>query len=191
MTIRARVSVKQIDRGLERLRTLLKSIGQEKTTVKAGVVGSKAEDARGVMTNARLAAIHEYGSPAQGIPARPFVSSSFAAHRGEYISLLSDLVAHRVLTGKMEYKTALGLVGAKMAADMKARVVGGPPLEPPLAPATLRRKARAGLLEFRRREARAAKTGRPAKPVGDPRPLVDTGRMVGAISWELGKRGEP
>jgi hypothetical protein len=138
-------------------RQLAKSHGK---AVKVGFVGDKADaDHEGGLNNLELAVIHEYGAPRANIPARPFVRPAFDAHRKEYQTALAKGMVG-VLAGRDDYDKLLGRIGAKAAADMKAYVTAGPHIPPPLKPATVVAK-------------------------GSDRPLVDTGRMVGSISWQV------
>lgn len=181
MTFRAAFALQRVDKGLDQIRKNLDLIGQGGDSyVQAGVIGAAAEADRGAgMTSARLALIHEFGAPEAGIPARPFILPSFEKNREAYRRLLIGLIKTAVFRGQMPFSKALALIGAKMAADMKAFVVGGAPIPPPNSPATIARKL-----------AKGAWKGRPApaEGPGSPRTLVDTGRMVGAITWEVVKK---
>lgn len=130
------------------------------------------------ITNAALAAIHEFGSADGRIPERSFLRSTFNANRDTYLDMLAKLLM-RVVEGKATVEQAFGIVGAKFAADIKRRVTQGAEIPPPNAPSTLARKigkhafGRNGLLKVSK---------------WMPRTLVDTGRMINAITW-LVRRG--
>ena len=176
MSVRAKFSMSVANQGWQRVKNVLKSVEQSKSYVIAGVVGAgAAKDEGGGMTSGSLALIHEFGAPAAGIPARPFVMASFRKHKAEYVKALGKLVEN-VVQGKMDYEQGLGMIGARMAYDMKAYVTQGPQIPPPNAPAVLRRKLEAGSWK---------KT-----PGGAPRTLVDTGRMVGSLTWVVRKGGD-
>ena len=146
-----------------RLAQLLEQI-KRGPSVKIGVLddGKGSEDRQGV-TNAELAAIHELGA---GVPKRGWISSTFDRVRGAVETNAKILVGH-VLDGKLDLEKALGILGAKFASDVKETVVGGEQIPPPNAPSTLARKLS---------KTREGSTG-------EPRTLVDTGRMLGAVSW--------
>jgi hypothetical protein len=180
-------SFRRVDKGWQKLLAAAKRLEADRgVRAKAGIIGAKAteehedEDGR-PMTNLRLAAIHEFGVPGR-IPARPFILGTFALHRAEYRARLRALVGtwfHRATTsGQMPLRQALGLLGLKMAADMKNRVVTGAGIPPPNAPSTIRKKLAKGKWN---------KGG--ASSGTSPRPLVDTGRLVGSITHavETGK----
>ena len=166
--VAGKLSIKKIDRGLNRIQRVLKSIKQDKSYVKAGLLGKANKQRKDGISNVQLGVIHEFGTST--IPARPFISTAFKQHRAEYRALLERL-GKGVYSGKLEYVRALGIVGQKMAADMKNYVTQGAGVPPPNAPSTLARKAAKG------------NNGEP------PRTLVDTGAMVGSITYEVVTRG--
>lgn len=173
MAPRIKFAVKEVDRGYKKLRELAKGLRDRDSYVKIGVIGAKgAEDhpdengkTQG-LTNAQLAVIHEFGAPAADIPARPFVSASFNRNKPAYVNMLRSLLKG-LYQGKTTATKVLGIVGAKAAADVKSYVTSGPQVPPPNSPAVLARKQ--------------AKTRKGSS--GGVRTLIDTGRMIGAISW--------
>lgn len=177
--------VKTIDSGWKRIQELAKSIKNGDAYVKAGVLGSKAQEIHDEqaaaapggsewkpLTNVKLALIHEYGTRDGHVPERSFVRSSFRKHRAGYEALLARLVGDAVLTGRMSYEKALALVGMKMASDMRQGIRDFIP--PPNAPSTLKRKLAL---------TRPGSTGQPI-------PLIDTGRLLGSITYAVEKPSE-
>lgn len=118
----------------------------------------------GDLTVAEIAAVQEFGTEDDRVPERSFVRSTFDEKREELTKLGSDLMGE-VLDGKMKVPRALGLLGAKAAAEMKKKITMGEGVPPPNAPSTI-----------------AAKDS--------DRPLVDTGRMLNAITWSVGDGDE-
>lgn len=111
--------------------------------------------------NAMIATIHEYGAPKAGIPERSFIRRTFANE--DVIKQKKEMCAKlskQILAGKMEVGQALGLLGAFGANAVKRTIDDGEGVPPPLKPATIARK-------------------------GSSRPLVDTGQMRNAITWEV------
>jgi phage gpG-like protein len=172
---------RRIDRGWKNLLSAAKQLEADRGMhAKAGIIGEQAREQHPAeeegkrLTNVQLAAIHEFGVPGR-IPARPFILGTFALHRAEYRAQLRALAGtwfHRATSsGKMPLRRALGLLGLKMAADMKSRVVTGAGIPPPNAPSTVRQKRKKG--EWNEGGASSGAT---------PRPLVDTGRLVGSIT---------
>lgn len=138
-----------------RLRGMVEQMKRGNTYVKAGVVGPQAEADHGGLTNALLAMYQEFGT--DKIPARSFVREPFAEHKAQYLAGLRELLP-QVVEGKMTARKALGLIGLKMSADMKAAIIKGIP--PPNAESTI-----------------AAK--------GSSTPLIDTGKLLSSISHEV------
>lgn len=122
------------------------------------------------LTVAEIAAIHEFGTenqdPAAGlvIPPRSFVRSTFDEQRPALIEESKKLMA-QILAGTMNAHQANNILGAKLAAEIKKKVTTGAGVPPPLKPGTI-----------------AAK--------GSERPLVDTGRMINAVTWAVVEGGE-
>lgn len=130
--------------------------------VKVGVLASKGGNARhddDPITIIELAAIHEFGSPAAGIPERSFIRSTIAKHRAE-LAAMSQKLAKALLAGKLEPDAVLKILGEWAVAKVRAEITTGDGIPPPLKPATIARK-------------------------GSSRPLVDTGRLLGAIAYEI------
>lgn len=134
---------------------------------KVGVLADTAQGGLhvpgGQLTVAEIAAVNEFGTSDGRIPERSFIRSTFDKMREELERDAGKLVA-LVLDGAMTAQGALGVLGAKLAAEMKKTVTVGEGVAPANAPSTVRRK-------------------------GSARTLVDTGRMVGAITWVI-FRGE-
>lgn len=153
--------VREKDLGLAEL---LKSLKASRSIhVKVGVVGDEAKkvhDEESGLNMAELAAIHEFGAPAAGIPERSFIRATLDGKRGEYARDLLPRLFRGVVERRTSIWQAFELAGMQMAADIKARITEGPGIPPPLAPSTIARK-------------------------GSDRPLVDTGRLLGAITWKV------
>lgn len=136
--------------------------------IRAGVVddgkGDEATDERegGDYNNAEIAAAHEYGNDV--VPQRAFILPTLLAKRAEWGQFFGARVKD-VLTGKLSVVQAFNQTGALMAADIKARVVAGDPSWDALSDVTQARKQ--------------------AKGEGLVKTLIDTARMLGAISWRL------
>lgn len=174
-------SFRDVDRGWKGLLAAAKRLETDRGMhAKAGIIGAPAkekhegEEGGPPLTNVQLAAIHEFGVPGR-IPARPFILGTFSLHRAEYRARLRALVKtwfHRATkSGGMPLRQALGLLGLKMEADMKNRVLSGSGIPPPNAPSTVREKLKKG--EWNRGGASAG---------ASPRPLVDTGRLIGSVT---------
>lgn len=136
--------------------------------VRVGVVGPSASERAGAseMTLAQLATIHEYGSgisPGQPghVPERSFLRSALAARRGDIAALITAQMK-RILSRETDQEGALNAIGAQIAAWIKAPVLEGAGIAPPLKQATIDRK-------------------------GSSRPLVDTGQLIAhGVTWIVG-----
>lgn len=108
---------------------------------------------------ATIAATHEYGSKDGHIPERSFLRRTFIENVKETAAMMEKLA---VAAHKLSIPTArvLDMLGEWAAAQVKKRITTGEPIPPPNAPSTIRRK-------------------------GSARPLVDTGRMVGSITFRI------
>ena len=150
------VTIKDVDRGWRQLRRDLKS-----AHVKVGYfAGPKDARPGDPITNVELAVVHEFGSPGQGIPERSFMRSTIDAQTNEYIGVLNKLLKMALSARAVgtSVTRALGILGEKVSADIKKRVMTGEHIPPPLKPRTIARK-------------------------GSDRPLIDTGRLITAITY--------
>ena len=155
-------------KGLEQLLKRITPLGEYEAHV--GVLASKGGNvahrgpAAHPLTLLELAAIHEFGSPKAGVPERSFIRRTFNEPEGQKV--LKDLyakLAKKVITGRMKAEAAIELLGMKMQAMVKNRILNGPGIPPPNAASTIEKK-------------------------GSSRPLVDTGQLVGAITYEVRER---
>ena len=159
MSRHASVSVKvlkDIDpKALDRLRQRL--VGDNRV-VNVGVPeGKREEDGTPV---AMIAAVHEFGSPSQGIPERPFLRVAVQRNRQKYVRL-NRINLVKMLRGQATVEQALGQLGEMAKGDVQTEIRSG--VFAPLKEATKKRK-------------------------GSDKPLIDTGQMVQSIAWELGDK---
>lgn len=108
------------------------------------------------ITNAEIALVHEFGSPAANIPERSFLRSTVDANREAYHKAI-DRVAQHKLDGK-DTSQELDRLGMRVAADVKRTIQAG--IDPPLQPETIARK-------------------------GSSKPLVDTGQLITSVSHRV------
>lgn len=130
------------------------------------------------LTVAEIAAVHEFGTVDGRIPSRSFVRSTFDEQREALAADARKLVIAVVLDGRMTADRALNILGLKLASMIRAKITMGAGVPPPNAPSTRRRKLAKGGWN---RKGKAQTRGQ------GPRPLVDTGRMLGAIAWAVVK----
>lgn len=144
--------------------TLARVAGQR---VKVGVLqsGSAGQQVDGAeITMAELAAIHEYGAPKANIPERSFIRRTFGEQDGrEAAKKFIAKQAKLIVKKQIEPEEALERIGQWGVAAVRARVREG--IAPALRPATI-----------------AAK--------GSSLPLVDTGGLMEALSYEVAEAKE-
>ena len=117
------------------------------------------------INNAALAYIHDNGSPARNIPARPFMKPGIAAAKSALIKHFK-IMAKRAINGSKN-SGDLALYGAGIIAQRSIRAVLNSGIEPELSERTI--KAR-------------IKRGRKGT-----KPLVDTGQLRNSINFVIRK----
>ena len=165
------------DLGWGRLRKTLRELEKGRSHVKIGVFGNAGTKRTEGVDNVMLALIHEFGVPTRGIPERSFVRGAFEKNKPEYIAILKKLTPG-IYTGKRSAAQVLGIMGMKAAADMQAYVRAGTNLAP-LAPSTMKRKLDKSYKGKREFEG----------PLQAPKPLIDTGRLLNSITWQVVLKG--
>ena len=86
--------------------------------VTVGIQGAAAAEDRGAgETNASLAAIHEFGAPAAGIPSRPFMRGTVEREQS-LIARMLDRAARRGAMPQGNLLRELGVVGERVRAEM-------------------------------------------------------------------------
>jgi hypothetical protein len=149
--------VKINDKPLRKLASKLSKGGY----VRVGVLQGSGKASTGNLTMIHLAAIHEFGSPSSGIPERSFIRRTFNDRSVQAdLSQLFVKLATAIVTKNITNKQYLNAVGAWGTATIKKTITQGAGVPPPLAPATIERK-------------------------GSSRPLVDKGRLLNAITWQI------
>lgn len=134
--------------------------------VKVGVLASAGGNTRtadGKLNMVGLAAIHEYGAPKAGIPERSFIRSTFAARKDD-VKRLSTRLGIGYIKGKISLARALETLGQAGVAMVRDTITRGDGPPPKLKPATIKAK-------------------------GSDHRLIDTGRLLGSISYEVTNAG--
>jgi hypothetical protein len=164
-------SLKDDDRVWEKLKTDLGRLAEGETCIKVGVVGeAAAEQHKDGITNAELAAIHEFGAPKAHVPERSFIRSTFDNKRVEYERALQELTC-RLFRGELngaELLVALDGLGSRIAEDIRKRIESAA-IRPADEAATEEHKERRG---------------------GDQRALVDTGDLLRSIGHAVVVSGQ-
>ena len=103
---------------------------------------------------AMIAAIQDFGAPAAGIPPRPFFRNMIAKKSPEWPKAIRDLLK----ANQYDALRTLQQSGEAIAGQLRQSIVDTN--DPPLAPATIRRK-------------------------GFSKPLVDTGHMLNSVNYQV------
>lgn len=157
------------DRVWQKIRAKLIHMRATNAHVKVGILasaGGGAVEPGGDLTLIEIAAIHEFGSEAAGIRERSFIRATVDQKRDEIVQLQAR-VARQFLAEKITLEQALGIIGAWLAAEIKKTIVEqrtAGPEDQANAPSTI-----------------AAK--------GSSTPLVDTGRLMNSINWQVLAQG--
>ena len=170
----------------DRTKAVLKSLeGLAKSVVLVGIPeanGSRKEDDHGPIDNATLGYIHEFGSPAANIPARPFLIPGVEASRDQYMPQLRK-AATAALEGDLGQMRAHLNAAGTIARDEVKLTLNTANYEP-LKESTLRSRARragSAIAAAAQRELDSRAEGNP--PSDEVRPLVATGQMRNAITY--------
>lgn len=131
--------------------------GLENAHVRVGIFGTEAHDGHFLMVE--LAAVHEFGSSRAGIPERSFIRRTFKEQEHAAATVIAR-VAKAIVTDKITVEHGLDILGTWGADQVKRTVTQGTGVPPPLAQSTIDRK-------------------------GSTRPLVDTGRLINAVTHKV------
>lgn len=145
----------------DKLRAAVKAIASKKLSV-GWFDTSQYQDGTPV---AYVATIHEFGNPAGGVPARPFMRPTIEAKTPEWKSTLAG-GAHQVLNGKLTAEQMLGQVG-QMAAGNIAETIASIDT-PALKTSTIK-----------------ARESRRKSPGVSTKPLVDTGLLIQSVNHKV------
>lgn len=127
---------------------------------------------------AGVAHVQEFGSPKQGIPARPFFRTTAAEKRNEWAQTAAD-VARAAALGKIPAGRVMEAVAMASAGHVAATIskLTTPPLSPSTVAARKRRLADKG------KSLKGAKGG--AGVAGIVKPLVDSGILINTLAYEF------
>jgi hypothetical protein len=156
-----------------------------KREVLVGVPSDKAaRKEKDAPSNAMLAYIHDNGSPARNIPARPFMKPGIEKVKGD-IEQVMKIGATSCLDGEKSGGDR-ALVRAGLIAQASIRSVINEGIDPALAASTLRGRIRA------RRGAKGAKAelanraaGLGESATGSAKPLIVTGQLRNSINFVI------
>lgn len=125
--------------------------------VKVGVLGN-AGNAESGLSMAELAMIHEFGTDDGHVPARAPIQTAFRESERDLVAL-QQTVAKAIYARRITVEQGMELIGQWFAAEVKKTITEGDQLLEN-ASATIEKK-------------------------GSERPLIDTGRLVNAYTYEV------
>ncbi|OWO79286.1 hypothetical protein B5C26_21140 [Photorhabdus luminescens] len=152
--------------GLKALEARIRALGKKKVVV--GVPASANHARKDGLSNATIAAAHEFGVPGH-IPERSFLRSTLNENKEKAADFLSRKLKE-ALTTDGNVTMPLIMVGQNLVGEIGKKIEAG--ISPPLSEAT---KA------ARRRKNKSAK----AKEGRKMTPLHDTGNLLAAITYEV------
>jgi hypothetical protein len=157
----------------KQLAAALKALGTNKVLV--GIPQENSPRPGSPIGNASLGYIHELGSPARNIPARPFLVPGVTKSKDQWLKKFEQ-AAHAALAGEpLLMRRHLGEAGQIAVNRVKQTIQAGIP--PPLQPATV---------AARRQRTPGSRYRRKATTAADVTPLIDTGAMINSIVWVWG-----
>jgi len=181
MTIKpkAKLTIEQ-----KKLRAIKRSTGVAKNNyARFGLFGQDSSPEG--LTVAEVGVLNEFGT--RNIPARPFLIPSAKQNQPKYFKYLQKLLADMMLnptkSGQDSFIKGLAQLALVAAADVKNFITRGAPLPPPNAPSVVARKQKLAISNSQNE----ADGERRASLI---RTLVDTGRMVQAITGSVFRRGK-
>jgi hypothetical protein len=146
-----------------------------KTRVLVGIPSTKDTRPGEPIGNATLGYIHERGSPVRNIPARPWLEPGIKESQQQWEGYLKQAGQAALEGNEPRMNRALNAAGLAAVTGVKNRMVAGIP--PPLAQSTV---------DARRRLTK----GRRATMASDTTPLIDTGQLIGSITYVVSKKSD-
>ncbi|MCY1326434.1 hypothetical protein D9M68_743710 [compost metagenome] len=172
---------------VDRLKQVLQSIsGLVDKQVLVGIPDSTAgrKDDGEPLSNAEIGYIQETGSPANNLPARPFLVPGVAAAQSKTLPQLQK-ATEAALDGDIDgMQRRLSSAGLVAQSSVRKRINSG--ITPALSEATLRERARRGRNGAKEELARRAAGEKPGIELA--KPLIDTGQLRNAITYVIRKR---
>lgn len=124
-----RINIKRSpDKLIKRLGEINKNLKSKNSSVVVGLPAGSNDYPAGTSVIA-VGIVHEFGSPAANIPARPFLRTSIKENRRKYLGLFK-MLARKMVDGKSDMETSLKKLGAIAAVDVQSKItdIKTPPL---------------------------------------------------------------
>lgn len=144
--------------------------------------------------NATLGYIHEFGSPAQGIPPRPFLNTGVEDSIPAVMPVLKSAALAALDGSESGVNRYLNRAGTLARDSVKGKFETGE--FAPLKPSTIRNRhkqrgdknMRAGEKKYLQAMSELAMTASDAQTYADIKPLVNTGQLRNSISYVVRKK---
>ena len=153
--------IKMISNKLGEVQNRIKELTKDKVFVGVPDGGGRSD---GKMTNAQIARVHEFGSPAQNIPARPFLTAGVTTAKPEIVAQMRQ--ASLDILGGKSGDTAFNKAGLIGQAAVKKYIVASD--FTPLSPKTVK-----------------ARNNARSNGNGGTKPLIDTGQLLNSITYVI------
>lgn len=176
---------------VDKLGEIMKSINSlVSKDVLVGIPDSKAErrDEDGEpINNAQLGYIHEFGSPINNLPARPFLNTGVEDAKEEIAEQL-EKAANSALSGKYaQMEAGFNKAGIVAQNSVKNKINSGQ--FAPLADSTLRARVSRGGSRGKAAERELASRSEGNAPSNaEIKPLIDTGQLRNSITYVVRKK---
>lgn len=149
----------------------MKEIGKARagSFVQVGIQSEDAQEDRGGITLAQMAAVHEFGTDKAGpnkditIPERSFIRSTMDEQRRD-LNAMTDRLSVQVMLGQFNMRKMLELLGLFIGSKIQRKITVL--RDPENAPSTIAQK-------------------------GSSNPLIDTGRMRASIRHKVKVKNKP
>jgi hypothetical protein len=179
---------------IDKLGDVIKAIsGLANKDVLVGIPDSAPERTDTPITNAQIGYVMETGSPANNIPARPFLVPGIASVQSEVADRLRAGALSALSGSQTGVDTALRTAGMIGQNAVKKKINDGP--FAPLSPRTIAERRRSRKTQSMRKAEKdyakllaQGKTEQEAQDIAGIKPLVNSGSMRNAVTFVLRKK---
>lgn len=179
---------------IDKLGDVIKAISQlSNKDVLVGIPDSAPERTDTPITNAQIGYVMETGSPANNIPARPFLVPGIASVQSEVAARLRKGAVAALSGSASGAETALKAAGMVGQNAVKKKINDGP--FAPLSPRTIAQRNRSRQTQSVRKAEKdyakhlaAGKTEQEAQDLAGIKPLINTGSLRNSIQWVIRKK---
>ncbi|MFM0488014.1 hypothetical protein [Paraburkholderia graminis] len=179
---------------IDKLGDVIKAISQlSNKDVLVGIPDSAPERADTPITNAQIGYVMETGSPANNIPARPFLVPGIADVQAEIAERLRNGALSALAGAAAGAETALKAAGMVGQNAVKKKINDGP--FTPLSPRTIAQRNRSRQTKSMRKAEKdyanllaQGKTEQEAQDAAGIKPLINTGSLRNSIVYVVRKK---